>query len=151
MKRDFFIIAGQGFGKSEMARILSRNDSKVMTYGSDFISLKTMPEGVDTIIIDEYNSAMHAALINGRMFDTRGGKKSITRRPRIIALSNDLNVKIPKGFVPFMELENGGLTVKRNEAEEIGFIMSDSRFAPLFNALEAGEIIKVYANGFDTD
>ena len=150
MKRDFFIIAGQGFGKSEMARILSRDDKKVMTYGSNFISLEKLPEGVDTIIIDEYSPLHHRGMIAAKEFTKgRSGVKYV--RPRVIALTNDLNVKLPAGFVPFMELENGGLTMKRNEAEDIGFIMSDSRIALLTNALEAGEILKVYANGFDTD
>ena len=153
MRRDFIIVAPQGFGKSEMARILSRDDKKVVTFGADFISLAKLPEGVDTIIIDEYSPGMHNALINGRVFDTcnENQKHKAVRRPRTIALTNDETIRIPKGFVPYAELTNGAIRMIEVIAEEVRDIMNDSRIVPLANTFGEGEGIKLYANGFDRD
>ena len=150
MRRDFIIVAPQGFGKSEMARILSRNDNKVVTFGADFINLAKLPEGTDTIVIDEYNPLQHKGLI--AMKDYTVGRCGVKReRPRVIALTNDETIKLPKGFIPYAELTNGGITMREVIAEEVRDIMNDSRIVPLANTFGEGESLKIYANGFDSN
>ena len=150
MRRDFIIVAPQGFGKSEMARILSRNDNKVVTFGAVFINLAKLPEGTDTIVIDEYNPLQHKGLI--AMKDYTVGRCGVKReRPRVIALTNDETIKLPKGFIRYAELTNGAIRMIKVIAEEVRDIMDDSRIVPLANTFGEGETLKIYANGFDSN
>ena len=138
MRRDFIIVAPQGFGKSEMARILTRNDKKVVTMGAKYPSAEEQ-ENVDTIIMDEWIPLTSRMIL------------ATSNRPRVIALTNNENIKLPKGFIPYAELTNGAIRMIKVIAEEVRDIMDDSRIVPLANTFGEGETLKIYANGFDSN